>query len=174
MMMRRLLFFAVVACVSFSLQAQVYVGGSLSAWTQKSDDVKINTLTFFPEIGYSFTGNWHAGIVVGFGQTGVSGQKDTEYKVTPYVGYTFYQSDIAALFVEGGVSLLHTKPSVGDAFTGFEIGLNPGISVSLSKRLSMRAHYGFLGYRKTGVGDDSEYGLKFDFEALRFGFHYSF
>ena len=174
MNMKRLLFIAIIACFSFLLQAQVYVGGSLSAWTEKTDDIKTNTLTFFPEVGYSFTGNWHAGVVVGFGQTGVSGQKDTKYQLTPYAGYTFYKSDIVALFVEGGVSLLRTKPSSGDAYTGFETGLNPGISVSLSKKLSMRAHYGFLGYRKTGLKDDNEYGLKIDFEALRFGFHYSF
>jgi hypothetical protein len=171
--MKKVFFTALLVCACYSLQAQIYVGGSLSAWNEKNGDVKQTMLTFFPEIGYGFGNNWHAGVVVGFGQTKIDEAKDNNFRITPYVGYTFYENQIAALFVEGALSYLHTKPNGGSSINGFEAGLNPGIKVKLSDRLGMRAHYAFLGYRDNG-NDNSEFGIRMNLEGLRFGFHYSF
>ena len=155
------------------LQAHVYVGGSLGAWSKKVNDTETNSVNFYPEVGYSFKGNWHEGVVIGFGQTETGDVKNAEYQFTPYVGYTFYQHNITALFVEGGFSLLRKKPHAGDAVDGFKTGFNPGISVKLSDRLSMRAHFGFLGYQSHSEKNE-EFGFRFNAEDLRFGFHYSF
>ena len=171
--MKRILLIAVLTCAAYSLQAQIYVGGSLGAWVEKIDDVKHTSLNFFPEIGYGFGNNWHAGLAFGFGQTKVEDAKDNNFRFTPYVGYTFYENQIAVLFVEGAFSFLHTKPAAGDAFNGLEVGLNPGIKVKLSDRLGMRAHYAFCGYRDNG-NNNTEFGLRMNLEGLRFGFHYSF
>ena len=172
--MKKIILIAITVFTSLSLQAQgIYFGGSLGAWTKNDGNLKTNTITFYPEVGYSFENNFHAGIALGLGQIKIGDDKTSEFKFKPYVGYTFYQNEIAALFVEGALSFLHTKPPVGDSFNGFEIGLNPGISVSLAKNLSMRAHFGFLGYRKHSEKQD-EFGVRFDAESLRFGFHYSF
>jgi hypothetical protein len=170
--MKKILFFAVLICASYTVQAQVFVGGSLGVWGEKKNGVKSSSLTFYPEVGYSFGNNWHAGVVVGFGQSKDDGRKENEFRFTPYAGYTFYQNEIGALFVEGALSYTHTKPAGASAVSGFGVGLHPGISVKLSPKLSMRAHYGFLGYTKSG--DDSEYGLRFDGESLAFGFHWAF
>ena len=171
--MKKLFFISLFVSVACLLQAQVYVGGSLGFWSKNVHDTKTNSINFYPEVGYSFQGNWHAGLVVGYGQVETGDNKNSEYQLTPYVGYTFYQHSIAALFVEGGFSLMQTKPSVGDAINGFKAGLNPGISVKLSDRLSMRAHFGFLGYQKHAEKNE-EFGIQFNAENLRFGFHYSF
>ena len=171
--MKKIFLFAILIGISYSLQAQVYVGGSLGAWSKNVNDVKTNSINFYPEVGYSFPGNWHAGVVVGFGHTETGDIKDSEYEFTPYVGYTFYQHSIAALFVEGAFSYVHTKPHVGDALNGIKTGLHPGISVKLSDKLSMRAHFGFLGYQRHTENND-EFGIRFNAEDLRFGFHYSF
>ena len=171
--MKKIAFVSILASVACILQAQVYVGGSLGAWNVNMYDVKTTSINFYPEVGYSFKGNWHAGLVVGFGQSKTDDVKKSEYKFTPYIGYTYYQYGIAALFVEGAFSYLHTKPNIGDGVNGFEIGLNPGISVKLGEKLSMRAHFCFLGYQKHGEKYD-EFGLRLNAENLRFGFHYSF
>jgi hypothetical protein len=171
--MKKVFLIAVLVCTFSSLQAQVYVGGSLSAWRDEVNDIKRTTMNFFPEIGYGFGNNWHAGAVIGFGQTKIEDVKDNLFRLTSYVGYTFYENQIAALFVEGAFSYLRTSPITGEAFNGFEAGLNPGIKVKLSDRLGMRAHYAFLGYRDNG-NDHSEFGIRMNLEELRFGFHYSF
>ena len=171
--MKKLFLFAIVIGISYSLHAQVYVGGSLGAWSKKVGDIETNSISFYPEVGYSFPGNWHAGVVIGFGQTETGDVKNSVYEFTPYAGYTFFQQGIAALFVEAGFSFLHTKPHVGDAVNGFKTGFNPGISIKLSDKLSMRAHFGFLGYQKHAEKNE-EFGLRFNAEDLRFGFHYSF
>ena len=177
--MKKIFFIAIAVFASFSLHAQgVYFGGSLRAWQTKADELKMNTINFYPEVGYSFAGNWHAGVAFGFGHTKISGSPVAvpnvfNFNFTPYAGYTFYQNEIAALFVEGALSFTHSKPKGMDATNGFEIGLNPGISISLAKNLSMRAHFGFLGYQKLDENHDA-FGIRFDAESLRFGFHYSF
>ena len=171
--MKKIFLFTLWISITCLLQAQVYVGGSLGAWTKKWNDTETNSINFYPEVGYSFKGNWHVGVVVGFGQTATGDVKNSTYQFTPYAGYTFYQHSIAALFVEGGFSLEHSKPHIGDAETGFKTGLNPGISVKLSDRLSMRAHFGFLGYQRHAEKNE-EFGIRFNAEDLRFGFHYSF
>jgi hypothetical protein len=121
--MKKLFLFAIVIGISYSLHAQVYVGGSLGAWSKKVGDIETNSINFYPEVGYSFPGNWHAGVVIGFGQTETGDVKNSVYEFTPYAGYTFFQQGIAALFVEAGFSFLHTKPHVGDAVNGFKTGL---------------------------------------------------
>jgi len=171
--MKRVFFIAVLFCAAYALQAQVYIGGSLSAWNEKINDINHTTVNFYPEIGYGFGNNWHAGVVIGFGQTKAGDAKEDNYRFTPYIGYTFYENQIAALFVEGAVSYLHTKPAFGDAMNSLEVGLNPGLKVKLSDRLGMRAHYAFLGFRDNGNGN-SEFGIRMNLEGLRFGFHYSF
>ncbi|MDR2938534.1 MAG: outer membrane beta-barrel protein [Prevotellaceae bacterium] len=171
--MKKLFLIAALACASYTMQAQgIFVGGSLSAWGEKNSGVKSSTLTFLPEVGYSFGNNWHAGVVLGFGREKTGNQKENLFRFTPYAGYTFYQNEIASLFVEGAFSYLRTKPTGGSAQNGLEVGLSPGLSIKLSPKLSMRAHYGFLGYRKNG--DDNGYGMRFDGESLAFGFHYAF
>jgi hypothetical protein len=171
--MKKLFLFAIVTGISYSLHAQVYLGGSLSAWSKNVYDVKTNSVTFYPEVGYSFPGNWHVGLVVGFGQTETGDVKNSVYEFTPYAGYTLFQQGIAGLFVEGSFSFLQTKPHYGDAVNEFKTGLSPGLSIKLSDRLSMRAHFGFWGYQRHAENND-EFGIRFNAEDLRFGFHYSF
>ena len=175
MTMKKILYIAILFCALYpSLQAQVYIGGSLNAWTETINKVDHTSVNFYPEIGYGFKNHWHIGVVMGFGQTMVDNDvKSSNLKFNPYVGYTFYENQIAALFVEGGFSYLYTKPAYGDEYYGLEVGFNPGIKVKLSNRLSMRAHYAFIGFRDNG-NDISEFGIKMNLEALKFGFHYSF
>ena len=68
----------------------------------------------------------------------------------------------------------------------WQVGITPGLSVDLNKRISFITHFGFLGYRdsdyKNGGGSvfkdnvlgEDGFGFRLDASTLQFGFVYNF
>lgn len=184
--MKKIFAVALVAMMTMTVNAQVYVGGGVGFQSTSQDG---NSETFFklvPEIGYNLDENWAVGIAVGYGEhktTLKSGNLKTTAKVkafeiAPYARYTFAKFDKVNLFVDGTVDYLHTD-NAGDKNNTFSIGLKPGVAVNLNDKLSFVAHAGFLGYQNSkddyeGAKAANTFGFDLDGSNLSFGVYYNF
>ena len=184
--MKKIFAVALVAMMTMTVNAQVYVGGGVGLQSSSYDG---NSETFFklvPEIGYNLDENWAVGIAVGYGEhktTLKSGNLKTTAKVkafeiAPYARYTFAKFDKVNLFVDGAVDYLHTD-NAGDKNNTFSIGLKPGVAVNLNDKLSFVAHAGFLGYQNSkddyeGAKAANTFGFDLDGSNLSFGVYYNF
>ncbi|MDR2292131.1 MAG: hypothetical protein LBE11_01485 [Prevotellaceae bacterium] len=146
-----------VMAIIFGANAQDYkwfIGGKASFWTGKDGGTKKTIFSVAPEIGYRFSDNFALATNFEYRHLTEKNNGNTaklkEIVVGPYLRYTFLKSGIVNVFVDGcatfGLSGLK----------GFETGLRPGIAIDLTKRLSVVANLGFVGYNNgKGVGRSS-------------------
>lgn len=183
--MKKFVVLLFVAMAAVAVQAQVYVGGSLGFW--HNDDADVTSFQLAPEVGYEINDQWSVGGSIifahakykhgyDFGPLEVEGKvKINAFAFAPYARYTFLNSKIVRLFVDGGLGLSTYKVKGHDSEAGFEIGVKPGIAIKLGNHLSFITKYGFMGYRDDYLlGDQNGYGFNFSSEDLSIGFHYTF
>ena len=173
--MKKIVLTLVAAFAAISMDAQVYVGGSIGFTSVKNGDSQTE-FKFVPEIGYNFNDQWAAGIKVGY----QDGYADMDYDfqqykglkiltINPYARYTFLKSNLVSLFIDGGLEYSKIDGN-DDAELG--IGLTPGLALNLSDKLSFVTHVGFIGYKS--YGDVNKFGLDLDGNNLTFGLYYNF
>ena len=148
--MKKILMTLFVAAMAMTVNAQVYLGGSVGVGSVKfgHNDAE-TTYKFMPEIGYNLNSDWAIGVVLGYQKgacklgNGNYGQDvDTELlQISPYVRYTVFKSNLINAFVDGGVGIGSYK----DMGTQFQLGLRPGVAVNLNRNTSFVAHFGFVG-----------------------------
>ena len=176
--------FSVIAAafVAMSVNAQVYVGGSVSlnAWSSQklAGDKSETTFAILPEIGYNLNDEWAIGTVIGYVSdkwTGVNGISESAFTFNPYARYTYLKAGKVSLFVDGGVDF--TTASKAD-WNELAVGLKPGLAVSLTDNISLVSHLGFIGYDVLNPdGDDnnvSKFGLDLSGNNLTFGLYINF
>ena len=184
--MKKIFAVALVAMMTMTVNAQVYVGGGVGLQSSSYDG---NSETFFklmPEIGYNLNEDWAVGITVGYGESKTTIKegnvkataKVKSFEIAPYARYTFAKFDKVNLFVDGTVDYLHTD-NAGDKNNTFSIGLKPGVAVNLNDKLSFVAHAGFLGYQNSkddyeGAKAANTFGFDLDGSNLSFGVYYNF
>lgn len=194
--MKKLFLTVAVALGVFSAanaQGNVWIGGTAGLWSSKVKGGD-NQLSFkvMPEFGYILNSNVGIGIAIGGAHThgGLNFDGNTatasegsrnEYKVNPFVRYTFLKSDLGGLFFDGGVSYDWSKGTNGGTkATGIEVGLRPGIAFNVSNKVSLLGKFGFLGYQheKLGDGDEAQktnsFGFDFDMRNIELGVNYKF
>jgi hypothetical protein len=192
--MKKILMTMVAAFAALSMNAQVYVGGSVAFAAESSQklagDRSETIFKLMPEIGYNLNDEWAIGAVIGFRSNkwdGVdqgsnafasnmgSGVSETAFTFNPYARYTFLNAGKVNLFVDGGVDF--TTYSKTDA-TKLGVGFKPGLAVSLTDNLSFVSHVGFIGWNSFNPdGDDNNtnaFGLDLHGENLSFGLYYNF
>ena len=180
--MKKLFSLIAVAFVAMSVNAQVYVGGSLGidAWSSQKNagDRSETTFTILPEVGYNLNDEWAVGTVIGYVSdkwVGVNGISESAFTFNPYARYTYLKAGKVSLFVDGGVDF--TTASKAD-WNDLAIGLKPGLAVSLSDNISFVSHLGFIGYDVLNPdGDDnntSKFGLDLNGNNLTFGLYFNF
>ncbi len=180
--MKKLFSLIAVAFVAMSVNAQVYVGGSLGidAWSSQKNagDRSETTFSILPEVGYNLNDEWAVGTVIGYVSdkwTGVNGISESAFTFNPYARYTYLKAGKVSLFVDGGVDF--TTASKAD-WNELAIGLKPGLAVSLSDNISFVSHLGFIGYDVLNPdGDDnntSKFGLDLSGNNLTFGLYFNF
>jgi len=180
--MKKLFSLIAVAFVAMSVNAQVYVGGSLGidAWSSQKNagDRSETTFTILPEVGYNLNDEWAVGTVIGYVSdkwVGVNGISESAFTFNPYARYTYLKAGKVSLFVDGGVDF--TTASKAD-WNELAIGLKPGLAVSLSDNISFVSHLGFIGYDVLNPdGDDnntSKFGLDLNGNNLTFGLYFNF
>jgi hypothetical protein len=171
--MKKVILFFLIVCATTVVKAQVYVGGSLSSWFNETNSTETTTVRFLPEVGYSVSDRWAFGGVLGFTRKEVNDKTTTKtVEFSPYARFSFYRSELVHLFVEGGFTAYSSKVGSADAETTFSMGFRPGVSLDLSRNVSLVAKFGFLGYRD--YGDEDAYGFLLDGNGLSFGVFYSF
>jgi len=186
--MKKILMTLAAAFVAVSMNAQVYVGGSLgiNAWSSQKNagDRSETTFSILPEVGYNINDDWAVGTVIGYASDKWAGLSDglthtqisqNAFTVSPYARYTFANAGKVNFFVDGGVEF--TTASKGD-WTSFGVGLKPGLAVNLSDNLSFVSHLGFIGWQMLNPdGDDNNInktGLDLSSSNLTFGLYYNF
>ena len=157
--------------VAISASAQVYVGGAVGfgGVKQGEGDSKM-FYQIVPEIGYQFNKNWDAGLSIGY--QGVEDGNHT-FEIAPYARYTFCNTKLVDLFIEGTVGYGHIGGNGADADM-YEIGFKPGLKLNLSDHVSFVTKVGFLGYKKNDASDTEMWGVQLDATNVLFGVNYKF
>lgn len=194
--MKKLFLSLIVAVCSLAASAQAYVGGQVGLW--RNTDANHTSFNLAPELGYKLSNQWDLGLSIGFAHDYNKGLKLNGFEVDPYVRYTVAKAGPVSFFLDGGFGFATAKAKKGDrksdSYNMWQIGIKPGVKVSLSKKVDFIASMGFLGYRDnddvkvTGIdaidnifedASPSVYGEKgfgFDFSTsnLKFGLIYNF
>ncbi|MBQ0102652.1 MAG: outer membrane beta-barrel protein [Prevotellaceae bacterium] len=174
--MKKIILSALVAVCAMTVNAQVWVGGSLGFDVKdyEGSDESQSTISLKPEVGYTLNDNWDVAVALGFTSiSNAGGVKDknlTEFTINPYARYTFAKAGIASFFVDGGISYGSVKPKGGDAQSTFTILVRPGVKVALSEKIGLVSHLGSLGY-KTVEDSYNEFGLGVD-NMVDFGIYF--
>ncbi len=170
--MKKIVVFLFVAMAAISMNAQVYVGGTVGLW--HNDDADATSFAIEPEVGYNLSEKWAIGGVLTFLHSKDDGTKLNAFGLAPYARYSYYENKIVRLFVDGGFGFSTVKEKGLDSVNGFELGFKPGIAIKLNDKFSLIAKCGFLGYRDDYMIGENGYGFAFTSEDLSFGFHYEF
>lgn len=174
--MKKIILSALVAVCAMTVNAQVWVGGSLGFDVKdyEGSDESQSTISLKPEVGYTLNDNWDVAVALGFtsisNADGVKDKNLTEFTINPYARYTFAKAGIASFFVDGGLSYGSVKPKGGDAQSTFTISVRPGVKVALSEKIGLVSHLGSLGY-KTVEDSYNQFGLGVD-NMVDFGIYF--
>jgi hypothetical protein len=151
--------------IAFSANAQDYkwfLGGKAGFSSGKQESVKTTHFTFAPEVGYRFSDNFAFATYLEYRHLT---EKKNKTKATskgivigPYLRYTFLKSGIVNIFVDGCAAF-----GLSD-LKGFEAGFRPGIAIDLTKRLSVVANFGFMGYNNGKDVGRNYYGKGFNID----------
>ena len=182
--MKKILMTMAAAFVAVTMSAQVYVGGSIGVGSVKLGNADAETLfKIVPEVGYNINDAWAVGVALGY-QKGESdlmtdmlfdnGTQEL-FQICPYVRYTFINSKLINVFVDGGVDFVRYK----DMGTALNFGFKPGVAVNLSDNLSFVTHVGFIGYKSfnpkaDGIDTSNKVGVDLNGSNLLFGLYYNF
>jgi len=185
--MKKILMTMVAAFAAVSMNAQVYIGGSVAveAWSSQklAGDKSETVFKLMPEIGYNLNEEWAIGTVIGYQSDKFNGVKfgnvnvpsESAFSIAPYARYTFSKLGRVNFFVDGGLGF--TSASKAD-WTELAIGFQPGLAVNLTDNVSFVSHIGFIGYDLFNPdGDDnniSKFGVSLDASNITFGLYYSF
>ncbi len=182
--MKKILMTLAAACMAVTMNAQVFVGGSVGVASIKNGNADAETTyKFVPEVGYNISDEWAVGVALGYQKgacsllNGTYGQDVTTevFSINPYARYTVFNSQLVNVFVDGGVGFGSYK----DLGTEFSIGLKPGVALKLNDNLSFVTHFGFVGFNSfspdaDGVDTSNATGVDFDQNNLTFGLYWNF
>jgi len=177
--MKKFLLTLVVATLSLTASAQVYVGGEVGFWRNYNSNQ--TTFSLAPEVGYTLSEDWAIGLSLDYDYLYNAGSKKNSFTVAPYARYTFAKFGPCNLFLDGGLGFATYKyKGASNSNTGWYVGIKPGVAVNLTEKLSFVAHVGFLGYRDSdddhpyrAFGSDG-FGFNVDGNNLTFGLYYNF
>lgn len=177
---------AVVALVTLSASAQVYLGGEVGLW--RNPDANKTQFNLRPDVGYTLSDNWALGVALQYNYTYVHGAKINSMGVNPYVRYNVAKFGPVNVFLDGGFEFNSVKVKGADSANEWGVGIKPGLAVNLTDKLSFVTHLGFLGYNDMDEGEfvgdhgaggfwgiDDEHGFGFHFSKYCvFGLYYNF
>lgn len=175
-MKKYLLLFA-LALIAFTANAQVYLGGEVGFW--RNSDANRTTFVLHPEVGYNLSDKWALGIGAGFTHQYQNGLSANGLTADPYARWSFVKFGPVSLFLDMGFGVASYKvEDADDSKTGWNIGVKPGVRVSLTKKIDFLAHCGFLGYREADDNfapyGEQGFGFMLSGYDLSFGINYNF
>lgn len=180
-----------------TLNAQIYLGGTIGFKSQDTADDNTTTFQIAPEIGYTLNDHWAIGLYLSYGQTNfastiintglgeineVSRKLDKDLKVfqfSPYARYTFAKTQMVDFFVDGGFAYENASAN-GITINSWLIAIQPGITVNLNDRISFVTKLGSIGFTSSKADiEGTEAVNSFDFgvsslKDIKFGVYYKF
>jgi len=201
--MKKIMMTFAAVCVAATMNAQVYVGGTLGLDFQtkmadqtSGDDATGMTFQIKPELGYNLDEKSSVGIVLGFGisnnsaevmkqATGISYPTNTKldknaisFQIAPYYRYKFLQFDKVDLFIDAQVGFQYTKYDEWNNTT-FGLGVRPGVAFNASDKVSFVAKLGNGLFFESSKDKDADAVSKFGLSAnslapLEIGMYYNF
>ncbi len=201
--MKKIMMTLAAVCVAATMNAQVYVGGTLGLDFQtkmadqtSGDDATGMTFQIKPELGYNLDEKSSVGIVLGFGisnnyaevmkqATGISYPTNTKldknaisFQIAPYYRYKFLQFDKVDLFIDAQVGFQYTKYDEWNNTT-FGLGVRPGVAFNASDKVSFVAKLGNGLFFESSKDKDADAVSKFGLSAnslapLEIGMYYNF
>ena len=181
--MKKIYLTLVALVMTVAASAQVFVGGEVGFWRNTDDNH--TTFNVAPQIGYNLNNEWALGIEIGYEHDYKKGWKTNGVGVAPFARYTAGKVGPVALIFDGGFgfntySVKYKDNDSDESYNSWEIGIKPGVKVSLAKNVDFIASLGFFGYRDNDNNKIArpygEKGFGFDFSTndLRFGVVYNF
>jgi len=174
--MKKFFLTLMVAFSSLAASAQAYLGGEVGFW--RNSDANKTSFVIHPEVGYSLSDKWALGIGFGYSHAYNQGLKVNAVQADPYARWNAVKFGPVGLFLDMGFGVCSYKVKDADSQTGWRVGVQPGVKVSLAKNIDFVAHAGFLGYRDADDSNCSygENGFGFDVSGydLTFGLYYNF
>ena len=172
--MKKVLLVLVSVFIMASTEAQVYIGGGISAWIEDKSGTETSTIEFLPEIGFFVGKRWAIGGVLGYSQKHVDGTKTFDsFEFAPYARFTFYNNELVRLFIDGTFSVYSSESGKSSRVETYSFGLKPGLSLDLSEKVSLYAKFGFFGFRQYGE-DHTGVGFNLNGNSLSLGMYYTF
>src|SRR6056297_377668 len=177
--MKKSILLIMAIALTFSLSAQMKVGGSIGFMGQSSKTTTDGTtnegptytdIVLLPNVEYMLSDNFSIGGKIGFSlDMSKNDAADTKsslfmFHVSPYARMYFPLGDKLSFFGEGGIQFARGTEKVtfgsttndGDTRTEFGIGVIPGFSYGLSDKVSLELTTGFLGYQLTSINDNQD------------------
>jgi len=185
--MKKFLLTIVAVLTAVNMNAQFYAGGSIGFGSVKPVGGGDSEFLFkiLPEIGYNINDKWAAGIVIGYTKgdftmgSGVddfgnaNGVAREAFIVSPYARYTAVEWEPVKLFLDGELGFA----SIKNAGSYFNLGVSPGIAITLTDQISFVTHLGFLGFENRSPEGSGKSGSKFGIDFRNncsFGVYYNF
>lgn len=165
-----LLLVAVFSLTAYS-QRRPIIGGEFSVW--RNTETKDFALKISPSLMFELNKNMDIGFKLGYSYSQNDNVATPNYmcytfSLSPFLRHNLLISKYAELFVDYTAGYCYNGKA--ETRNGFEVGIKPGITIPVYKRLRFVASYGFLGYRQDFHGYENGYGLKLSSENLNVGF----
>lgn len=165
-------------------KGDLFISGTVGINSWKQDDLKSNSYSFMPSVGYFLSDNiaLELGVAIGGGE-------DTNEDKTSTIGadlgarYFFTPSNQFSFTVGAGFGYMSTKsePNGGTDSTvnTFGFSVAPGLNYFVSNSFALRASIGALSYSSSkGDWDNAEaansFGFNLDLSDINFGVTYKF
>ena len=136
--------------VSIDISAQYYVGGSFGLGLNKVAGKETScTYKIIPEFGYKLSNKWAVGLALGY-KKGTCNIGDGDYiqnvnsktfGIHPYVRYSLFYNNIFSIFTDG--TFIYESNNIDGK--NYNLGIRPGISFNICKKLEIVSHIGFIG-----------------------------
>ncbi len=182
--MKKILLSMVALLATVAASAQVYVGGEVGFWRNTDDNH--TTFTIAPQVGYNLSDKWAIGTEIGYNHDYSKGWSTNGFEIAPYARYTVAKAGPVSFILDGGFGFSTYKAKYNkdtklgdvdyesDSFNAWEVGITPGVKVSLAKNVDFIASLGFLGYRDNDDADkDNAVVSSHSFGEHGFGFHFN-
>lgn len=194
--MNRILATLVVVFVSLTMNAQCYLGGELGFSNVKNtlDKSTITSFSLKPEVGFKVNDKWSFGTAIGFefarqkynsyegrdfeGQYCVDANS---FELSPYARYNALKTGIFTFFFDATASIITMKTETNwegedsQSYSGWAVGIAPGVSVAITEGLSLVAHVGAIGYFDTAdINNLKGFAMNINSSNLTFGLLWHF
>ena len=101
--------------------------------------------------------------------------KATSFAVAPYLRYNAFKVGAVTFFADASAEIAALKVDGGDSFSGWSIGIKPGVSVDVTKKLTFVAHAGGIGYFDTeDINNRKGFEAELSTEDLTFSLLWNF